>query len=61
MASKKVKSNPSESIQRGQLESEIRETAYTLYNERHARNIEGDEQSDWLTAENIVHSKYNQQ
>jgi hypothetical protein len=58
MASKREKGSGSESPQNGQPESEIRETAYMLYMERRAQNAEGDEQSDWRAAEELVRAKY---
>jgi hypothetical protein len=61
MASKKTRGSPSESLQNEQLEDEIRETARKLYEERCAQNIEGDEQSDWLRAEQLVKNTHSRE
>lgn len=50
---KTVKAPPPELI-----EEEIRTMAKSIYAERAAKGLEGDELSDWLKAEAVVKAKY---
>jgi hypothetical protein len=40
------------------IEEEIRAMAKSIYAEREAKGLEGDELSDWLKAEALVKAKY---
>jgi hypothetical protein len=55
---RKKNGKPKEAEKTEDLNLEIRAVARQLYEERDARNGEGDELSDWLMAERLVRAKH---
>jgi hypothetical protein len=53
-----VKKTSNSALSPEAIREEIRMTAQSIYSERQAKNLPGDELSDWLAAEKKVKAKH---